>query len=357
MYMITVVTTNRHPLLGHIHGDTADSAHIVPTGLGAAVIALFYDIEKQVLDRTGKTIQIVQYQLMPDHFHGVIYVRDPLPAGWQLGRIIAGWKGACSRAFWQRFPQTPPPLNTSTTGNISSRISSQNTSTTGNISSRISSLNASTTGNVSSRIPLFEPGFHDRILQGSGQLQRWITYLHDNPRRLWLKRAHPDLFRIHQQVEVLGISCTTLGNMFLAERPLRKVLQCSRRIPPAELAAKREQCLREAEQGTVFITAAISEGERLISRALREAGYDMIILLNQGFPKPDSPHYKFFKPSGIYFEACAAGKLLLVEPADALFELSEVEQSVYAKAHDIKHDSPRYRFLALNAIGWMMEQA
>lgn len=100
--MITVVTTNRHPLLGHIHGDTADSAHIVPTGLGAAVIALFYDIEKQVLDRTGKTIQIVQYQLMPDHFHGVIYVRDPLPAGWQLGRIIAGWKGACSRAFWQR---------------------------------------------------------------------------------------------------------------------------------------------------------------------------------------------------------------------------------------------------------------
>ena len=183
-----------------------------------------------------------------------------------------------------------------------------------------------------------------------------IDYVKDNPRRLWLKRANPDLFRIRRQTKVAGIECTTLGNIFLAERPVRAVLQCSRTLTQAEIDAKREQCLAQADNGTVFISAAISEGEKQISRALRRNGYPMIILLQNGFPKPGDPHERYYKPGGEYFNACANEQLLLIEPSEALFDASEVEASVYSKAHDIPHSSQRYRFLALNAIAWMIEK-
>ena len=135
---------------------------------------------------------------------------------------------------------------------------------------------------------------------------------------------------------------------------MRIVLQCSRHMTQSEIDAKREACLTEASSGTVFISAAISEGEKQISRALREAGFPLIILMEQGFPAPDSPNYKYFKPTGIYFEACAAGKLLLIEPAEELFERSDIVAKVTAKAGHIPHDILRYRFLALNYIAESM---
>ena len=100
-YLITVVTTNRQPLLGTLDGDLVHGIQVNPSPVGLAVIATFYDIEKQLLAKTGTHVQVVQYQLMPDHFHGILYVREPLPSNWHLGRIIGSWKGACSRAFWR----------------------------------------------------------------------------------------------------------------------------------------------------------------------------------------------------------------------------------------------------------------
>ena len=196
--------------------------------------------------------------------------------------------------------------------------------------------------------------YHERILHHDGQLDAMIQYVKANPRRLFLKRANPDLFRIHQQTQIAGVSCTTLGNMFLAEHPFRAVLQCSRKLTQTDIDTRKNECLDDAANGTVFITAAISEGEKQIARALREAGYSLIILLEKGFPKPDDPHYKFFKPSGVYFEACAAGKLLLVEPHPNLFEQPEVIAQTTAKTGDIPHDALRYRFVALNVIASLL---
>ena len=111
-----------------------------------------------------------------------------------------------------------------------------------------------------------------------------IHYIKDNPRRLWLKRANPDLFRIHQQTPISGTACTTLGNMFLAESPLLEALHCSRSLTLAEVDTLHNDCLTKATNGTVFVSPAISEGEKKICRALREAGFPLIILLNEGFP-------------------------------------------------------------------------
>ena len=98
-YLITVVTQDRRPLLGSLVGKSAAEAAIDATVLGKQVIAAFYDIEKKVKEKTGCDVQVVQYQLMPDHFHGILYVKEKLPKEWHLGRIISGWKGACSRAY------------------------------------------------------------------------------------------------------------------------------------------------------------------------------------------------------------------------------------------------------------------
>ena len=183
-----------------------------------------------------------------------------------------------------------------------------------------------------------------------GQLSNMAHYIKDNPRRLALKRANPDLFCIHQQIIIGTIPCTTLGNMFLADYPQKQVLQCSRKMTQEEIDKKRGECLEDASKGIVYISAAISEGEKQICRAIREAGYQLIILLEKGFPAPDSPHYKFFKPQGVYFEACAAGRLLLIEPKAEAYEKGEIESKVREKAGNIPHNSLRYRFLALNVM-------
>ncbi len=185
-----------------------------------------------------------------------------------------------------------------------------------------------------------------------------IDYIHDNPRRRYLKRAYPDLFKIHQQYMITDVPCTVLGNMFLAEQPMHAMIQCSRSLTRTEINARRNECLTTAEHGIIHVSAAISEGEKQICRALREAGYPLIILLTEGFPKPDSPHYKYYKPSGVYFEACAAGRLLLVEPNADYFDRPEIEAKVYAKTgiRDLHHDAKRYRFLALNALAEKIAQ-
>lgn len=148
-----------------------------------------------------------------------------------------------------------------------------------------------------------------------------------------------------------------MGNIFLAEYPIKQVIQCSRRLTQEEIDTKKKQCLADAEQGVVHITAAISEGEKQIARALRESEYPIIVLLQEGFPKPDSPHYRYYKPAGVYFEACAKGKLLLVEPHAEVLERPEIIARTEAKIGKIPHNTQRYRFVAMNMVAEMMAGA
>lgn len=303
IYLLTLVTVDRQPLFGQLVGET-----IRLSPLGEQIAA---EIERIPTYRDASSIEVYSFVVMPDHVHILLQVHDRLPK--HLGSYIGWFKLQCSDHY-----------------------------------------NALSAGQVLGDVPpsniLFAPEYHDRVLTHKGQLANMKNYILDNPRRLALKRANPDLFRLHCQTLVGGIACTTLGNIFLADYPQRAVLQCSRSLTPADIAALRDDCLAEAANGTIYITAAISEGEKTIARTLREAGFPLIILLENGFPKPDAPHYKYFKPQGVYFEACAAGRLLLVEPSPALLDRPDIAAQVTTKAGDLPHISKRYRFLALNAI-------
>ena len=297
--MITLVTTNRQPILGILKGETIER-----TKLGQAIAE---EINRIPTYNGAESIEIYSYVIMPDHVHILLRVHDRLPK--HIGQYIAWFKIKCTDA-----------------------------------------CSALTGGPVSETMRPFAPDYHDRILKGKNQLSHMVRYIQDNPRRLALKRANKDLFRIRQNQLIGTIQCTVLGNIFLIEHPLRQVLQCSRRLTQEQIDNLKADCLREAADGTIYVTAAISEGEKQIARALREAGFPLIILLEKGFPAPDDPHYNYFKPQGVYFEACAAGKLLLIEPRRDLLDREDIATKTEAKVGHIPHDSQRYRFVAMNIL-------
>lgn len=331
IYHFTLTVQERFPLFGQLVYTNPDDASIQLNVFGKKVLDI---IERTplVYAKKGYFIKILASKIMPDHIHLVLQAVNPLPR--PIGFVIRGIKSTCSAAYKRMY----------VTGD--NDVTEMHMVAEDDYNVHFARIFAS----INSIWETIPSRYHERILHAEGQLQHMIDYVHDNPRRLALKRANPSLFRIHQQTQIAGVTCTTLGNMFLAERPLRSVLQCSRKLSQTEINTRKNECLADADNGTVFITAAISDGEKQIARALREAGYPLIILLENGFPKPDDPHYKFFKPSGIYFEACASGNLLLVEPHPDLFEQPEVVAQVTAKTGDIPHDSLRYRFVALNVI-------
>ena len=323
IYMLTLVVRDRQPLLGTLAGDT-ENAYIDLSDLGKAV-----NTEVEGIPSHFPQIRILGKQVMPDHLHMLLFVQEPIPV--HLTSVVTGFKFGCNRHYWNSLIEIANTEHPDITDH--QRVSC-----------------AAEFKEAEKKRGFWDDGYHDRILFHDRQLDAMIRYIADNPRRLALKRANPDLFRLQRQTLVGGIACTTLGNIFLADYPQRAVLQCSRSLTPADIAALRDECLAEATNGTIYITAAISEGEKTIARTLREAGFPLIILLENGFPNPDDPHYKYFKPQGVYFEACAAGRLLLVEPSPALFDRPDIAAQVTTKASDLPHTSKRYRFLALNAI-------
>lgn len=123
--------------------------------------------------------------------------------------------------------------------------------------------------------------------------------------------------------------------------------------------------LRSAQNGAVTYTASISKGERFIAQTLRTQGFPLVVLLNEGFPEEGSQHERYYKPGGVYFEACSKGKLLLLEPTELAFSAPFIRQSVEetlrrkAKAKHFEYtpvatNSLRYRFIALNEMGRLL---
>ena len=384
--MLTLVVRDRQPLLCSIEEDESGVC-AVATEIGRAVLE-----ETKHITEIYKQIRILCRQIMPDHLHLLLFVEEALPV--HLGKVVRGYKTGTNRAYGRILSATEVP----STGHREERemekemetermsgekhgegLSATEVPSTEYREEREMGIDMDTDINgrpttmscvadlcstergrderenegseeTEARTGLWAEGYHDRILFHKGQLDALIHYIKDNPRRLALKRANPELFKIRQHLQIAGMSFTAMGNIFLADYPQKAVIQCSRKLHHAEIDAKKAECLDEAAKGMVFVSAAISEGEKQICRAVREAGHPIVVLLEKGFPKPEDQNYKYFKPKGVYFEACAAGKLLLLEPEKELYEQAEIEAEVVAKAGNIPHEALRYRFLALNAI-------
>lgn len=314
---MTMTVAERYPLFGKLEGDTPEEAKVVLNKFGWEVLDLLRD-EPRFYSLKGYSIKILAAQVMPDHIHVVIHVLEPLPRS--IGEVIRGFKSACTSRYKREYASS------------NERIEQFSC-----IFARIGSIWETK-----------KEYYHERILHGEGQLRAMIDYVYDNPRRLAIKRANPDLFKIQTNLQWNGISVRVMGNRFWLSYPDKASLHCSRTLSKDEIAEKRNECLTRAQNGTVYICAAISEGEKQVCRALREEEYPLVLFLPDGFPKENSEHYKYYKPTGVYFEACAKGQLLLIELGADFYERPDVVELVTAKVGNIPHDTKRWRFVAMN---------
>ena len=160
---------------------------------------------------------------------------------------------------------------------------------------------------LSSSPRLFALGYNDLLLKSYDELQRWKHYLADNPRRLLLKRARPEFLRPRFNVERGGYTFAALGNLELLDRPYRLQVRVSRRCTQVQIQEEAARYMAAARAGAVLVSPSISPGEKAVMRAAFDAHLPLIVLVENGFTP-------LTKPRGEQFDACAAGRLLLLAP-------------------------------------------
>ena len=289
---------------------------------GAAPVPAFLtlsplgEIVLEVWRRTSSLypgVEACECVAMPDHFHGILWVKKRLPR--HVGHIIKAFKRVSEKecGSWGSSPHgtskglvLPPPPG-------------------------------SIVGAAPAPTSLWEKGYQDSILLRRGQLKAMANYIADNPRRLAIKRANPELFTVVRDLTVApGRACPAFGNLFLLDYPLKREVQVSRSISADALADRTEELLYAAKHGAVLVSPCISPGEREIARAALNAGLRLIVILANGF----GPLYK---PAGRYFDACANGRPLMLAPLPYRREKTTITReqclTLNGWAQDVVNDS------------------
>lgn len=280
IYMITLCTDGRLPLLGTLTGDSPETAAICTSSLGKQVLQCWNNIPsihkqfaKKKSEQTGvpcqRKISLIACQLMPDHFHGIIFVREEMDIS--IGDVVRGFMVGCTKAYNEQ-----------------------------NFVEEKSSIPLK---------PLWEKGFHDRILLYAGQLQNMIEYVRDNPRRLWLKKKKPEYFAVLHNVHWNEHCFSAVGNILLLDNPLCAVHVRSR-FSEEDASNYMNDCIVTAKKGAVLIGAFISPKEKQVLEVALKEGLPVIVLLPHGLSE-------FYKPVGMFMEACAQGKMLFLTEASA----------------------------------------
>ena len=378
IYHFTLPVEGRYPLFGVLEGDSAETASVRLNAFGRRVCQMLGGLA-QFYKGKGYALKVLAQMVMPDHVHLVIQVLEPLPQS--IGAVVRGFKSGCTKVYKEEYCSS---------GENAAEVHGEAQAADAEVHGEALAVDAGVHGEtlvadarVSGEAPVQfvrifagrgsiwqqdKAYYHERILHAPGQLRRMIDYVKDNPRRLWLRRHNPDLFRLHRHTVAVGLSFTSMGNHFLLSWPDGQSVEMSRSATNEQIQERLRAVLAAAHNGAVTYTAAISKGEQLIARSLREQGYPLVVLLNDGFPKEGHPHERYYKPGGVYFEACSKGQLLLLEPTEEAFldaSIHEaVEEALRRKAEErhygytpIPVTSQRYRFMALNEMAKRLASA
>lgn len=281
-YMLTLVVDGRQPLLGKLVMPTNNqSAYVELTELGKII----YNEETQKIPYFYKMVEVWKVCIMPDHIHMIVRVKEDMPDGKHLGDVVRGFKVGCTRAWW--------------------RLSAIPAGETAGVVEEETTTPASPAGN--NRPVLFENGYNDQILLEDGQLDNWLHYLDDNPRRLAIKRQHPDYFTTMHYTDIAEWHCQTVGNSFLLNIPDKVAVIVHSAYSDEEFADYKQKWLACGERGGVLVSAAIATREKEVMREAMNRGYRLILARENGFPP-------LYKPAGESFDACSQGLLLQVSP-------------------------------------------
>ena len=361
IYLVTLAVEGRRPLLGQVVGNplaaegSADAPRIELSALGGAVFDCWQQIPKR-----HPEVEILALQIMPDHLHAILWIKEKTQQ--HLGHIIGGFKTGCNRAyrfFTAALPQSTPSKeynhsqeagsngqwqpggseNASSNGQWQPG-DSEKTSSSGQwqpggsekVSSNgqwqpggsVDTIEGNPCSEYAAAVPqlskarrerredrnhglLFEPNYNDLICKSYDMLPTLINYVKDNPRRLLMKRAHPEYLRPFFDLRIGSHTYNGIGNLALLRAPHRLAVRVSRRNNEAQLQNEVRRYMTSAQSGTVLISPAISPGEKRVMRAAFDAKLPTIVILENGFTP-------LSKPYGEQFYACAEGRLLMLSP-------------------------------------------
>lgn len=320
VYLITVVVSQRTPLLGQLGKDVSHPT-VTLSPLGKVVKQMWEIIPEKQLAH-GNRVAVHACVCMPDHFHGVIEVLEPMQ--WSLGDIMQAFKATCT-SHWQQQqgqgrsshrpisvdglpPQAPAWLREK------ARHHDNEGALIRNLSKR-QRQEYYTLVNREQR-PLFDDNYDDTVCIDQRHREAMIAYVHDNPRRAILRRALPQIMQRSLHVRIGECDYGTFGNLFLLRWANKVQVQCHRLHPvtrqPYETTSdyeqQHQQWVEAVIQGaTVIVTPGISRGELMMKNECLEKGYPIIHIQKD----PINPYWK---PERKRFEACANGSLLILAP-------------------------------------------
>lgn len=260
-----MTVTEREPLLGTLAIPEQDvsNANVVRLPLGNAVVRMIGEVVRRYPE-----LELYAYQIMPDHVHFILHVMRQLPKGVGINRVVWGfWKG-CQHAadelgYNDAFVEKP----------------------------------------------------HIRYIHRNGQLQTVFDYVHDNPRRLAMKRLHPGYFRPQRGIEIAGQRYDAVGNLcILAVKRMQTIHVHKELVWAAEHDGQKQPlrdymngCVLAAREGVVSVSSFISPNEQRVLEVLLREKHEIIYLVDNGMSN-------YYKPPQRIFDACAEGRLLVLAP-------------------------------------------
>ena len=321
VYHVTLTVPSREPLFGRlvIPDGVPSKARIERTALGNAVVDELY-----VMCRHYPAIRILQFCLMPDHLHAVIHVTQVMDTS--IRSVVRGyWQGVkkLGRAYTLAVSAE---LNSATTheGNVATTHEGNaattgegNVATTGGGNSATTHEgNAATAGEGTQGypFPIFTERPFIRPLSRRGQLNTMIRYVQMNPQRLATKRLKPGYFRVQKDIEIgerkydgVGNVAILMGEGFDTVHVRSWMVKAAENGEDKQLRDYMNSRVLLARKGTVMVSPFISPQEKRVMQVLLQEQLPFILLTDNGFRD-------YYKPSDGLFDACAAGRLLILSP-------------------------------------------
>ena len=317
LYHITLTIPDRRPLLGvlEIPDGNPDRAKVQRTVLGNALVDCLIGIPQH-----HPEVQVLHFCLMPDHLHAVLYVRRTMPVG--IRGVVRGfWQGVkkLGRAWSAASSIVPNDIRRNCqegkqegSGNNAQQGLREETS-------RMEVFSAGLQNQIGDETyyrlpPVFTEMPFIRSMGHNTQLPNTIRYLDMNPQRLATKRLKPGYFRVQREIMIGGRNYDGVGNTMLLTAERYAVVHVRSMMVKAadngdaeQLRNYKNSCVLAARKGTVMVSPFISEHEKQVMQVLLREQLPFVYLADNGFRD-------YYKPADALFDACAAGRVLILSP-------------------------------------------
>ena len=314
IYHVTLTVTSRQPSLGTlvIPNNNPAQARVELSPLGAQVKDCVQEIPKH-----HPEVRIIGLRMMPDHVHIILYVTRSMPCS--IKEVVRGfWQGA--KKLGRQYSLSTHQYNMLGNGRCGNErkeeaANENNETDKQKTDSRAIPFCTNKAPEANCRPdPLFAEMPFIRPMSRRGQLKAMIRYVQLNPQRLATKRLMPGFFRVQKGIEINGKSYDGVGNtvLLLSEcfAPVhvrRTMVYAAEHGNPNPLRDYMNGCVTAARQGAVLVSPFISPQERQVMEVLLNKQLPFVYLADNGFRD-------YYKPQDSLFDACAAGRVLILSP-------------------------------------------